>query len=259
MPLGQQLLVKFPLVVLGFIIVGGIVLFYVVGLLAVRRVFPHHLMRKHHDVADPLLGALGAVYAVLLAFMVVSVWQNFEKSNSNVQQESNYLADIYRDAEAFAPAFRQTLNPLLRQYRQSIMEDEWIAMQKGQMSPKTEKLISQIWGLYTSYEPKSATETVFFNESVQKLNLLRELRRQRLMDSRSGIHPLLWFVLGVGAISTISFTFLFGAENLKAQLVMGGLLAVTIALIVFTILSLDYPFSGSVSIPPDAFKQMILD
>jgi len=259
MPIAQQLLVGFPVFVLGLIIVGAFVFFYIAGLLVVRRFVPHHMMMKHHDVADPLLGALGAVYAVLLAFMVVSVWGSFEKANSNVQQEANYLADLYRDAEAFTPAFRQSLNPLLREYRQAIVGDEWRLMQKGQMSLEAEKLIKRIWGLYVIYEPRAATETVFFSESVRKLNLVRELRRQRLMDSRSGIHPLLWFVLGIGALSTISFTFLFGAENLKAQIFMGAMLSAMIALIIFTILSLDYPFSGSVSIPPDAFKQMILD
>jgi len=259
MPFAQELLVRFPVFTLGLIVIGAFVFFYIVGLLFVRRIVPHYKLVKHHDVAAPLLGALGAVYAVLLAFMVVTVWERFEKSESNAQMEANFIADLYRDAEAFSLSFRLNLNPLLRQYRNSIVEDEWKLMQKGQMSFEAERLISKIWALYVAYSPVGTTETVFFNESVRKLNLVRELRRQRLMDSKSGIHPLLWFVLGIGAVATISFTYLFGAENFKAQLIMGVILSAMIALIIFTILSLDYPFSGSVCILPDAFKEMILD
>jgi len=75
----------------------------------------------------------------------------------------------------------------------------------------------------------------------------------------AGIHPLLWFVLIGGALATISFTFLFGAENLKAQIIMVVLLSAVISLILFTIMSLDFPFTGAVSISPEPFKWILLD
>jgi hypothetical protein len=249
----------FPAWLLGPFVIGGFTLFSIVGLLIVRRFVPHSRLRTHHDVADPILGAVGAVYAVLIAFVVVTVWQNYDKSNCNVEMEANYMADIYRDAEAFSPGFRQKVGDLLREYRQAVVDDEWKSMRKGEMSPRVEKIMRQIWTLYTSYQPKTSTEQSFFDESVRKLNSFRELRRQRLMDSRSGIQSLLWFVLIGGALGTISFTFLFGAESIKAQIIMVIILSAMISLILFTIMELDFPFTGSVSISPEPFKEMLLD
>lgn len=259
MSITQQLLLKIPSLILGLIIVGGFTAFSVAGLLIIRRFIPHGKLKAHHDVADPILGALSAVYAVLLAFVVVTVWQNFDKSSSGVQLEANYLADIYRDSEAFSPDFNQKVEVLLREYRQAVVDDEWKTMARGQMSPKVEKLMRQIWSLYTTYQPRNPTEQSFFDESVRKLNSFRELRRQRLMDSRTGVHPLLWFVMIGGALATISFTFLFGAENLKAQIVMVVLLSAMISLILFTMMSLDFPFTGTVSISPEPFEWILLD
>ncbi len=259
MPITQQLLLRFPPYILGPLVIGGVTLFSVAGLLIVRHFVPHSRLKTHHDVADPILGAVGAVYAVLIAFVVVTVWQSFDKSNSNVQMEANYMADVYRDAEAFSPDFRQKVGNLMREYRQAVVDDEWNTMQKGEMSPRVEKIMRQIWTLYTTYQPKSATEQSFFDESVRKLNSFREMRRQRLMDSRAGIEPLLWFVLIGGAIATISFTFLFGAENLKAQIIMVIILSAMIALILFTIMELDFPFTGKVAISSGPFKEMLLD
>ena len=122
-----------------------------------------------------------------------------------------------------------------------------------------EMTMRKIWNLYTAYQPKTPSEVAFFDESVKKINLFRELRRQRLMDSRVGIPPLLWFVLLAGGISTISFTFLFGTDNLKAQIVMGVLLSTMIALILFTIMSLDFPFTGNVSVSSEPFRIAILE
>ena len=132
-------------------------------------------------------------------------------------------------------------------------------MARGEMSPHVEKLLNKIWALYTVYQPRTSAEQSFFDESVRKLNLLRDLRQQRLMDSRVGIEPLLWFVLVAGGLSTIAFTFFFGAENIKAQMAMVALLAITISLILFSIMVLDFPFTGSVSISPGPFKQILLD
>ena len=259
MPFMQQLLFYIPSFVLGLIVVGGAVTFSILGLLIVRRFISHHQLRTHHDVADPILGALAAIYAVLIAFVVVTVWQGFDKSNANVQQEANCLADVYRDSEAFSPDFHQKVGDLLREYRQAIVDSEWKTLARGEMSPEVERLMRKLWAVYVVYSPQTPTERSFFDESVRKLNLLRELRRQRIMDSRTGIEPLLWFVLIAGGVSTISFTFFFGAENLKAQFAMVTLLAVTISLILFTIMSLDFPFTGSISISPGAIQQILLD
>jgi len=240
-------------------VVGGAVAFAILGILIVRRFVHHTKLKAHHDVADPILGALCAVYSILLAFVVVTVWQNFDKANMSVETEANYLADLYRDAEAFSPDFQQKVGVLLRDYRQVVITDEWKTMKRGEMSPKAEKLMREIWTLYTKYQPKTSTEQSFFDESVSKLNSFRELRRQRLMDSRTGIPPLLWFVLITEGLLAISFTFLFGIESFKTQIIMAGFFAVTISLILFTILAFDFPFTGSTSISPEPFARLLLD
>lgn len=259
MPIIQQLLLRVPPYILGPLVIGAFTLFSIAGLLTVRHFVPHSRLKTHHDVADPILGAVGAVYAVLIAFIVVSVWQSYDKSNSNVEMEANYMADIYRDAEAFSPDFKQKVDIALREYRQAVVDDEWKAMAKGEMSPKVERIMRKVWTLYTTYEPRNPTEQSFFDESVQKLNSFRELRRQRLMDSGRGIEPLLWFVLIGGALATIAFTFLFGVENVKAHIIMVVILSALISLILFTIMELDFPFTGAVSISPAPFKEVLLD
>jgi fatty acid desaturase len=147
----------------------------------------------------------------------------------------------------------------LQEYQQAVIDYEWRMMARGQMSPKVEKLMNQIWTLYTTYQPKNPTEQSFFDESIRKLNSFRELRRQRIMDAKSGLQPLLWFVLIVGGLCTISFTFLFGTENTKAHIIMAVLLSVIISLLLFTIMEMDYPFTGNIAVSPEPFRMIILD
>ncbi|HNX82073.1 MAG TPA: DUF4239 domain-containing protein [Candidatus Omnitrophota bacterium] len=259
MPFFQWVLFTIPSVWLGLFIVGGAVILSVTGLLLVRRMVPHYRLKLHNDVAGPIFSTLGVVYAVLLAFVVIIVWENFDKSTLNVEYEASYLAAVYRDAEAMSPEFITMVHKDIREYRDLIVHDEWKLLAQGKASPLVEAKIRQLWSLYTAYSPRNATEQAFFEESIRKLNSVRELRRIRLMDSSSGIHPLLWFVLIVGGFVTVSFTYFFGVENKTAQMAMAILLAMTISLILYTIFSMDYPFTGDIIVSPDPFKQLILD
>ncbi len=85
MPLAQQILVGIPTAVLGLIMVAGGVLLALLGLVTARRFIPHHKLKTHNDVTGPIFGAMGTVYAVLLAFVLIVVWENFDKSKANVQ------------------------------------------------------------------------------------------------------------------------------------------------------------------------------
>ena len=66
----------------------------------------------------------------------------------------------------------------------------------------------------------------------------------------------MWGVLlGAGAI-TIGFSYLFGMRNTVAQVLMTAGLAMTIALVLLSILALEQPFAGITRIQPYAFTQL---
>mgnify|MGYP001610597547 CR=1 FL=1 len=243
-----------PLCIMIVVVSGA---FSVTGLLIVRRYVPNHRLKTHHDIAGPIFATLGVVYAVLLAFVVVIAWQSFNESNVNVEKEANRLTDLVRDSGPFAQPFKDEMNKLASEYTRSVIDDEWKTMARGESSPRTREVVRKIEALYDGYSPRTDTERIFFAESIRKLNELCELRRSRLIDSKIGIHPVLWLVLILGAITTISFTYFFGSENFNAQIMMVVLLSTLLALILFTILVFDFPFTGDVSVSPQAFKEML--
>jgi len=238
--------------------VGGTVLLTVGGLALVRRLIPHHRLKLHNDVAGPIFGTLGVIYAVLLAFVVVIAWGNFDRAAQNVEREADSLSDLSRDAECFPLDFRQSVRSLISEYAKVVMQDEWRLISRGQVSTRAEEIEKKLWLAYGSFSPRTEAERIFFEESVRKLNNFGELRMMRLIESRTGVHPLLWTVLILGGLVTIAFTFFFGAENLNAQMTMSVLLSILISLILFTILNLDFPFSGDIRISSAPFRQLII-
>ena len=129
-------------------------------------------------------------------------------------------------------------------------------MAEGKSSPEAWEAFNQIWQTYYRFRPQNEYERVWYAQSVAILNQFGDQRRLRLLSSQSGgIPAVMWVVLvGAGAI-TISFSFLFGTKNTVAQALMTGGLAMTIALVLLSIVSMEHPFAGLARVEPEAFKQ----
>jgi len=257
MQLSQWLLLYVPTWILFTAAILSSVSLSILGLILMRRLVSHKKLKIHNDVAGPIFGTFGVIYAVLLAFTVIVTWENFDRSKQNVEKEVNRLFDLQVDSVAFSQEFTKEARKLFVEYARTVVDDEWKLLARGESSPKVDDILKKIWLHYSKYTINNLTEDSFFKESVKKMNELSELRRTRIMDSRSGIQPILWSVLLTGGVVTVMFTYLFGTENYNAQAAMVVLLALLIALILFTILVFDFPFTGSVSVSPELFLKMI--
>ena len=78
------------------------VLFAFAGHKLVQRLVPFEVRAAHNDVAGFIYVAMGAVYAVLLAFALISTWQDYETARVTTESEANELAEIYFLAERFS-------------------------------------------------------------------------------------------------------------------------------------------------------------
>lgn len=257
MPLQQWILLNIPTWQIVMVMLSVAVGTAVGGVLLVRRLVNIKKFKEHHDIAGPIFSTIGVIYAVMLAFVLIIVWQDFDRAQNNAVQEANIFAAIFRDSVGLPEPFKSQYLEANSKYLDAVITYEWPVMQYGQRSMEAQVLADKVWELTGTFEPKSEKEKIFFSEILRKMNEAGEMRRQRLMDARTGVHPALWFVLLLGGIITVAFTFFFGSENLYSQIIMTTLLAVLIVLILFTILVMDFPYSGDMSIPVAPFVQVL--
>lgn len=257
MTLIQSLLFHIPTFLLGFFIIAFYVILTILSLVIIRKFYPYKRCKDHNDIAGFIFATLGVIYAVILAFTVVVSWQQFDRASDVTDKEADCIASLYQDTMSFPAELRARLKVELTDYVKAIVSDEWQTMKKGKRSSSVDELQDKLFQSYSGFQPKNETQKIFFAESVKKLNEASELRRQRLLYAGSGIHSILYLVLFAGSFITIAFTMLFGTENFTEHLIMISCLAAMIAFALFTIISLDYPFTGKYSIEPDVFVNIL--
>ena len=108
------------------LILGGITGVAVAGALLVRRWATVEVLERHNEVAGFIYAVIGVLYAVLLGFTAIIVWERFNEAQTNVEKEANELGDLFRNAQAFAAEdFREELETNLRSYVRLVVEKEW--------------------------------------------------------------------------------------------------------------------------------------
>jgi hypothetical protein len=233
------------------------VLVAVAGLVLVQRLVPPERREGQNDVAGFIYAVLGVAYAVLLAFVVIAVWQDYETAKTNVESEAHELAGVYFLASQLPEPERTTIRDLARTYARVVVEQEWPLMERGQTSPRAESLLRQLRLQILEFDPRTKGEQVLYERGLTQLHDATDARRSRLLEVREGIPELLWVVIVGGGVVTVSFTYLFGLKRNAAHALMVAALTLVICGILFTIGEFDYPFSGGVEIQPDAFKEAL--
>ncbi len=228
------------------------------GLIVVQRLVPSTLRQQHNDVAGFIYAVVGIVYAVLLALVVIAVWEEHETAKETVHSEANELAEIFWLAHRLPETEGSRLQELARSYARVVVDEEWPLMSReGRASPRAWGLLDNMRVEVQELEVSTQADQVLYTQGLERVHDLADARRMRLVEAREGIPAVLWIVLIVGALVTVGFTYLFGLENTRAHRLMVAALAGVIALVLFTVGALEYPFSGGARVGPGAFELVL--
>src|SRR3712207_2571007 len=106
------------------------------GLALVQYLVPWQVRQRHNDVAGFIYAVLGVVYAVLLGFVTIAVWEDFELARITTDSEANELAELFWLAREFPEPERERLQELARSYAEVVTNEEWSLMSEGKASPR---------------------------------------------------------------------------------------------------------------------------
>jgi hypothetical protein len=244
-------------VVYGVLVVCAVSLAALGGLALVQRLVPTEVRKKHNDVAGFIYAVLGVIYAVLLALVVIAVWEEFDAAKDTAEQEANALAEIFWLAHGLPEPERHHVQELARSYAEEVVDEEWPLMEEGQASPRGWILIDDIRATLQGYEPHTVAEQELYSEGLDQVQRLADARRMRLVAAQEGIPTVLWVVLVFGGVAVVGFTYLFGMDNTWAHALMVVSLAGVIALVLFTIGAMEDPFSGGARVGPEGFELIL--
>jgi len=229
------------------------------GPYVIRRRVALERLTVNNEVAGFKFATIGVLYAVLLAFVVVVVWERFNDAEHAVAREAGAASTLYRLAWGIEGEPGKGLRAALSGYLEADLKNEWPAMAHGGGSIVVTRALDAVYGQLLRLHPTDLRQVAIQSESMAQLGQLTQARRERLVRASGTVPGIIWFVLFVGAVLTICFTFFFGTHNIRAQSLMTGALSLLILFALLIVIAVDRPFSGSVAVTPEPLEEVLAD
>jgi hypothetical protein len=226
---------------------------------AMNYFWPAEKRRAHNDLIGWQLSVLGTTYAVIIGFMLYTVWINFGTADLNADAEANALVNIYRLASGLSPEESKHLKELARAYGDAVVDHEWGEMAGNKIPVETREISRHMWETLMASKAAAPTEITAEDHALYELSALAGYRRIRLVQTTERLPGVLWWVLLVGGVVTIASSCMFGAVNGALHVIQVSAFSLLIALVLVAIADINRPYQGSVHVGDYAFRRAQMD
>lgn len=243
-------------------VTGALWVLGVAAIAAAMTVLVHRFTKDTRDAGDAVTSVftiVAGLQAVLLAFVLISLFDAVSTVREDSHTEANGLTAIYWASDSLPASARDQLQDLSRSYAATVVEREWPSMQAGEpVSGAGLELLERMRATIDRAPAESDWQQERRSEAASQLWGVYEARQARLTTAgNAGVSTVVWLALIVGSILSIALPYLFDVPKLLTHAMIVGTLAGTIALLMFAIYQLQNPFSGGAQIEPDAFSSAI--
>ena len=207
----MDFLFALPLLIAGPVIVGLLCLYAVSGLWVVRRwVLPRlRIQVVDAEFSSAMLQAVMVFYGLAVALISVNVWQTYSDVSKIVSQEATAVAGLYRDVSSYPDPIRAQLQQGLRDYVDDVIHQAWPLQQQGKVPTGGVKLMNRFQTRLTGFEPATEGQKILHAETLGAYNRMIQARRLRLDAVGTRLPGMLWFIIILGAVISLSSCFFF--------------------------------------------------
>ncbi|MFE0023848.1 hypothetical protein [Amycolatopsis sp. NPDC059021] len=241
--------------VVGAAVVGG-----VIGYL-VRRFGWDEGRRDNNDAAGQVFTIIGGLHAVLVAFVLISLFDAVNTAREDSYKEANGVIAAAWAAESLPGDVKDKVRQLAQAYVTTVEKQEWPRLADGGKVPGTGwSQLDQMRQVVAAVEV-DGQDGWLVDRKQQATTQLWEVfqaRQTRLENAgHRNVGGVVWFALILGSLISVLLPNLFGGTRLAAHIVIVSTLAGTVTLLLFAIYQLQNPFSGGARVPADAFSSAL--
>ncbi|MBS0251967.1 MAG: DUF4239 domain-containing protein [Proteobacteria bacterium] len=234
-----------PVWMLALLVIGAAVCFSVSLQLLTRWYFGVDVLAQNNEVAGFKFAVVGVAYGVLLAFVVIVVWNDFDRAQQAVYSEAERFYNLHRTSFTFPEGTGQKIRQDLVAYAIDVRDKDWPLMEKGERgSPAAAKSLSKLSFDVGQAKPESLGLVPSVIHAFELMQQIADFRLERLSAVGGQVTSVIWWVLLLGAFINLGYPAFFATKNVAAQILMTGGLAAIIGGTLFLTINLNYPFSG---------------
>jgi len=200
-------------------------------------------------------GYFTTLYTFFLGFAVVSLWQDYNRADEAITNESDLLVVEYRLSLSMPDT--QSLRRALLQYVEYVGEAGWKAMRAGDRSDGADALYDGIWDQMRLADPGAGRGHRVYDLMLSRLIDLNRLRHQRLLLIDGNLYTPIWVIIYMGVVFTVAGFYFIETDHRGADAFFMVMMLAMVLGNIFLLYELDTPFSGLIRIDPVKFVKAV--
>jgi Protein of unknown function (DUF4239) len=168
-------------------------------------------------VSPGLLPVLGVLFALVVGFIAVEVWNTFDKARTAVATEASALRAVVLLARNFPEEQRTRIDALIKRHIEVAVQQEWPAMahQRATLSPLPTHLIEALHNAF-ALKPADESQQAAKPEMISSLRTALDARRQRIVISESAVGAVKWVAILFQALCVLVAIAMVHSDNRRA-------------------------------------------
>jgi len=230
------------------------------GVLLGRWVLHRHVAAFHNEVVISLFGTASVIYAVLLGFLVVVVWEGYDSAHRNVAEEAASLVPLYRLTYGMQGPHGTESRRLIREYAHAVINDEWPTMGKANAgSMRARQDIGELDRQFSRLtSAQKLADAQVDTEFLRTKSLIVADRNRRLLEASDSIPWVMWLGAIGGGMIVMLMSFFIYMDQAWPHVLMASLAASLIGLLLFIMVVLSRPFDGPLALGPEHFRAALV-
>ncbi|MBX9671636.1 MAG: DUF4239 domain-containing protein [Candidatus Obscuribacterales bacterium] len=237
-------------------LIVGFVAFALLGQLAVNKFTKIEDLEEHHSAGEAMMGVVGTLFSVLLGFMIAGAMQQYDDERMYGTDEASNVADVFRIARGMSDIDRPRIRELCRDYVTDVIDVEWPQMEKREPINHGWEIYQELWESVVATVPENDRQSNLQQCLVDSMRSLGENRRARVLLAQKEMPAAMWLVIGAGALTTMSLSYIFASRFPKIQGIMTTIVATAIALNIWLLAAYSSPYSGELKLQPAMFQMV---
>ena len=231
-----------------------VVLFVLLGQVCLY-IYDRWLSKKfggsNNEFTGIFFGALSLIYSLIIAFVIVAVWEDYEELNKTIEQETDKLTSIVIHTNTLPDSLRTPIRSAIGLYCDEVL-NQWEMPDASKVYQASAMPTLRLLLMQT--EPKGTLQQSLFSIIDKDFASISELRRERLGHIRSHVPTLVWLIVLVGSSMLVIFSFLIETRSVRLKRTGVAFLTAMIAMSIFLVYTLDHPFNSSAHVDNTPYK-----
>lgn len=242
-------------------VIGGLAAYAALGVLVGRKLLRGRVREGHNDVLVPIFLNAGVLFAVVLGFMVIAVWESYEAARTTVAMEAATLVTLYRTTYGMPPETGDKLRTMVREYAKAVIEDEWPTQaSKAEGSSRARHAMGALFRAFgdgTIGSEVKSSHPYLTGAILSSVSDVTAARNQRNIQAHESLPWAMWLAAIGGALIVIGMGCLIWMEDAGPHVLMSAAMAALIGMLLFTCQIMSHPFRGPLAISAESFENTI--